>query len=86
MPALGIGSGICALNGGRGFTALIAALLVAWLLLSAAQNGWAVSPATFSVASSADGVPFWLPVACGKDTRKAAFQLVPFNTGLEPCF
>ena len=38
MLALGIGLGICALNGGRGFTALIAALLVAWLLLSAAQK------------------------------------------------
>ena len=34
MLALGIGLGICALNGGRGFTALI----VAWLLLSAAQK------------------------------------------------
>ena len=38
MLALGIGIGICALNGGRGFTALIAALLVAWLLLSAARK------------------------------------------------
>ena len=38
MLALGIGLGICALNGGRGFTALIAALLVAWLLLSAARK------------------------------------------------
>ena len=38
MLALGIGLGICALNGGRGFTALIAALLVAWLLLPAAQK------------------------------------------------
>mgnify|MGYP000093641803 FL=1 len=38
MLALGIGLGICALNGGRGVTALIAALLVAWLLLSAAQK------------------------------------------------
>ena len=35
MLALGIGLGICALNGGRGVTA---ALLVAWLLLSAAQK------------------------------------------------
>lgn len=38
MIALGIGIGICALNGGRGFAALIVALFVTWLLLSAAKK------------------------------------------------
>ena len=53
MLALGIGLGICALNGGRGFTALIAALLVAWLLLSAAQKRLGVFGCLIELTESA---------------------------------
>lgn len=38
LIALALGLGVCALNGIRGLGALVAALLVAWLLLSAARK------------------------------------------------